>query len=116
VKKVLIVDDDQDLLEVVKLVLTIHDFDVHTHSTGLNVPEIVNSYNPNAILLDINLPGKSGTEICKELKEKDSSLPIILFSAPTEKEKYFRISGANGYIEKPFNVNELVSTMKFYTN
>ena len=56
-------------------------FDVKTHSTGLNIPDIVMHYHPNLILLDIRLPGKLGTQVCKELKQLYINLPIIFFGA-----------------------------------
>src|SRR4029078_4080735 len=84
-KKILIVDDDEGILDIVSRILTSHGFEVKTHSTGFNVPGVVLYYHPNLILLDIRLPGKLGTEICKELKQLDSDLPIVLFSAHAEK-------------------------------
>ena len=114
--KVLVVDNDPDILDTVKDILTIHDLDVKTHATGLNVPEIVNKYHPNVVLLDIFLPGKSGIEVCKELKEKNSRLPIIFFSAhAAEKLKSFAMCKANGFIRKPFDIVNLVRTLKLYT-
>ena len=93
-KKILIVDDDEGILEIVGHILTSYGFDVKTHSTGFNVPDVVLYYHPNLILLDIRLPGKLGTEICKELKQIDSKLPIVLFSAHAEKGKALGICGA----------------------
>jgi DNA-binding response OmpR family regulator len=52
-KKILVIDDDEAILRVVKLILTSHGFDVQTHSTGLGVPDIVMHYHPNLILLDM---------------------------------------------------------------
>ena len=115
-KKVLVVDDDPEILNIVKNILITHDFDVKTHATGLNVPEIVTDFNPNVVLLDIRLPGKSGTQVCKELKENDNSLPVIFFSARAEQEKSFASCKANDFIQKPFNVSNLINTVKFYAN
>ena len=70
-KKILIVDDDQDIRYLVKYILIENGFDVFAYATGLNVARIVERYKPNLILLDIQLPGaKKGTQICKEIKEK----------------------------------------------
>src|SRR5664279_617984 len=101
-KKILVVDDDEDILDIVKLILISHGFDVQTHSTGLNVPDIVMHYRPNLILLDIRLPGKLGTEVCRELKLIHSDLPIILFSAHAEQGKVYSLCDADGFLQKPF--------------
>jgi DNA-binding response OmpR family regulator len=115
-KKILVVDDDKAILQVVKLVLTSHGFDVQTHSTGLNVPDIVMHYHPNLILLDIRLPGKLGTEVCKELKQIDTNLPIIFLSAHAEKVQAFALCHADGFIQKPFDIKNLIDTINLHLN
>ncbi|MEO6329182.1 MAG: response regulator [Ginsengibacter sp.] len=114
-KRILIVDDDEDIVEVVKLILTSHGFNVHTHFTSFNIPEIVKDYHPNLILLDIRLFGKLGTQICKELKQKHT-FPIILFSADTKMGKEFLQYNADDFIKKPFDVNELIATISSHLN
>lgn len=115
-KKILVVDDDEDILDIVSYLLTSYGFDVKTHSTGFNVPDIVLHYHPNLILLDIRLPGKSGTEICKELKQLDSELPIILFSAHAEQGKSYTVCAANGFVQKPFDIKNLIDTINLHVN
>ena len=115
-KKILVVDDDAAILHVVKLILTSHGFDVQTHSTGLNVPEIVMHYHPNLILLDIRLPGKLGTEVCKELKQIHTNLPIILFSAHADQGEAFAMCDADGFIQKPFDIKNLIDTINLHVN
>ena len=114
-KKILVIDDDQNILEAVSLFLTSYGFDVKTHSNGFNVPDIVLHYHPNLLLLDIRLPGKLGTEICKELKQLNSKLPIILFSANSEKVSAMA-SQANDFIEKPFDIKDLMNTINLHVN
>ena len=114
-KKILVVDDDLDILEIIKLILTLNDFDVYTHSTGLNVPEVVMEFHPNLILLDVRLPGKSGTEICKELKEK-YTIPIILISAYGNHLASIEESNADAFITLPFELNHLVNTINSHLN
>jgi len=115
-KKILVVDDDQDILEAVTLVLTSYGFEVKTHSTGLNVPDIILHYHPDLLLLDIRLPGKLGTYICKELRQLYSKLPIILFSANSEKLSSMALSCANDFIEKPFDIKSLIDTINLHLN
>ena len=115
-KRVLVVDDDPDILEVVELILTGNGFNVRTHTTGLSVPEIVSDYDPNLLLLDVRLPGKSGTDVCRELKLIHSDLPIILFSAHVLQEREVNQCNADGFIKKPFDVKNLVATINFLSN
>ena len=115
-KKILVVDDDEAILRVVKLTLTSHGFDVQTHSTGLNVLDIVMHYHPNLILLDIRLPGKLGTEVCKELKQIHTNLPILLFSAHADQGEAFAICDADGFIQKPFDMKNLIDTINLHLN
>ena len=115
-KKILLVDDDKDILNVVQQILVSHGFDVKTHSTGLNVPDIVMHYHPNLILLDIRLPGKLGTEVCKELKQIHTNLPILLFSAHADQGEAFAICNADGFIQKPFDIKNLIDTINVHVN
>lgn len=115
-KKILVVDDDQNILEVVKFILTSNGFDVLTLATGQDVPEVVLHYQPNLILLDIRLPGKLGTEICKELKQIHTDLPIILFSAHAEEGRSPDIKVADAFIQKPFDIRNFVNSVKLHMN
>jgi DNA-binding response OmpR family regulator len=114
-KKILVVDDDRDILEIVSYILTSRGFNVSTHTTGLNVPEAVMQFSPDVILLDINLPGKLGTEVCKELK-KIHSIPVILFSAHAKEGKVIAECNADGFIAKPFDMEALVKRIKAHLN
>ena len=115
-KKILVVDDNVDILNIVQHILITHGFDVQTHSTGLNVPDIVMHYHPNLILLDIRLPGKLGTEVCKDLKQINSNLPIILFSAHAEQGKVFDLCDADGFLQKPFEIKNLIDLINLHVN
>ena len=115
-KKILVVDDDLDILNIIQHILTSHGFDVQTHATGLNVPDIVMHYHPDLILLDIRLPGKLGTEVCKELKQIDAHLPIILFSAHAKLGVALDLCDADGFIEKPFDIKNLIKTINLHVN
>jgi len=110
-KKILVVDDDIDILEVVEIILISHGFDVYTHTSGYNVPLIVTDYKPDIILLDISLPDRSGTEICKELKETHD-IPILLFSAHASPEEAYKGCNADGFIDKPFDITDLLKAIR----
>lgn len=112
-KKILIVDDDPDILELVKYILEKGGFEVYTHSTGIGVPDKIGKCHPDVILLDIQLPGKSGTEIYKDLR-KNHTMPVIFFSANADKNKILAECNAEGFISKPFDVSHLVATISEY--
>ncbi|MEO6330301.1 MAG: response regulator [Ginsengibacter sp.] len=114
-KKILIVDDDEDILDLVKISLSWYGFDVHTHARSFNIPEVVKFCHPHLILLDIGLFGKSGTQICKELKQRHH-IPIILVSGDTKKGESFADCDADAFIEKPFNMKQLVKAINLHLN
>ncbi len=109
--RILIVDDDKDLLAVVKSLLHKKGFEVSVFSDSDNLIEAVKSYEPQLILLDVFLAGVDGLEVCKKLKSSPYSrhIPVIIFSAyPRVGETAIYEFGANDFIAKPFEVNELV--------
>ncbi len=114
-KKILLVDDDEDILEVVKGILLLNGYEVQTHSSCFNVSEVVKWNYPNLILLDIRFFGKSGTDICKELKEI-YDIPIILLSADTKKGNEFALYNADAFIQKPFDMKQLVDIITLHVN
>src|SRR5687767_11129213 len=114
-KKILVVEDDKDTLEVVEFLLTSRGFIVHTHPTGFNVPEVVMQFQPDLILLDIFLTGKLGTEICRQLK-RTYTIPIILFSAHADMAKSLESSRADAFIHKPFEIDDLLNAINSYLN
>ena len=114
-KKVLLVEDDKGTREAVEYILTTYGFNVHTHTTGLEVDEVIKDYGPDLVLLDIRLPGKSGTEICKEIKQ-NSNLPVILFSAEPDQKKLVKECNANAFLGKPFDINELIVSISLHAN
>ena len=110
-KKVLVIDDDKSILEVVQIILTSKGYDVKTYATGYNVPDVVNAFDPDLVLLDINLPHKTGTEICNELKAISSHPPILLFSAHENAKQASSKCKAEGFIGKPFDVGDLLKSV-----
>ena len=113
-KKILLVDDDEDLVEMLKGILKSNDLQVHAHTTSSNIPDVVKYYKPDLILLDIRLEedddDKSGMDICRELK-RTYNIPILLISADTKKGKAFKDFDADGFIVKPFTADQLISAI-----
>lgn len=109
-KKILVIDDDRDILDAVEIMLTSHGFEVFTDRNGSNLHELITDCNPNLILLDIKLSGKSGTEICAQLKET-YTIPILLFSACHNGTAAYEECKADGFINKPFEMKQFLQTL-----
>ena len=112
--KVLVIDDDKDLLDIVQSLLTKRGFDVETDDNWQNGFEKIREFEPQIILLDVFLSGIDGLDICKQLKAHPftSHIPIVIFSAyPRIAESVIYEYGADDFIAKPFEVNDLVAKM-----
>lgn len=112
-KKILIVDDDENIAELISLYLLKECFDTEIAANGEEALEKFKSYNPNLILLDIMLPGIDGYDVCREIR-KESNVPIIMLSAKGEVfDKVLGLKiGADDYMVKPFDSNELVARVQ----
>ena len=109
-QKILIVDDDENIAELIGLYLTKECFDTHIVNDGESAVKAVSEYAPNLVLLDIMLPGIDGYEVLREIR-KDSKLPVIMLSAKGETfDKVLGLElGADDYIMKPFDSKEMVA-------
>ena len=118
--KILVVDDEPDIVETVSFMLQARNFDVITASDGLEGLAKVRTENPDLILLDIMMPVMDGYEVCIKLKkDKDTqSIPVIMLTARGENEAVIRAhkSGADDYIVKPFSLPTLVSKLNKLLN
>lgn len=112
-QKILIVDDDSNIAELISLYLVKECYDTKIVTDGVEALNTYLSYNPNLILLDIMLPGKDGYEVCREIR-RTSKVPIIMLSAKGEVfDKVLGLElGADDYIIKPFDTKELVARVK----
>ena len=112
-QKILIVDDDENIAELISLYLLKECYDTRIVHDGESALQAVPEFNPNLILLDLMLPGIDGYQVCRELR-KESSIPIIILSAKGEVfDKVLGLElGADDYIIKPFDSKELVARVK----
>lgn len=108
--KILIVDDDENISELISLYLEKECFNTETAPNGEAALQLVDVYNPDLILLDLMLPGIDGYEVCQQIR-KTRDTPIIILSAKGEVfDKVLGLKmGADDYIIKPFDSNELVA-------
>ena len=112
-QKILIVDDDEKIAELISLYLTKECFDTKMVYNGEDALTAFESYHPNLILLDLMLPGIDGYQVCREIRAK-SPTPIIMLSAKGEVfDKVLGLElGADDYMMKPFDPKELVARVR----
>lgn len=112
-QKILIVDDDNNIAELISLYLTKECFECKIVNDGEEALHAFPSFHPNLILLDLMLPGIDGYQVCREIRHK-SNVPIIMLSAKGEIfDKVLELElGADDYIIKPFDSKELVARVK----
>src|SRR3954469_7004171 len=108
-KKILVADDDTDILEVINLILNVKGYDVRTEKNGENLLQMKEDL-PDLLLLDIWMSGVDGRDICRQLKSRKETkdLPVIMLSANIDIQKMSVDCGATDYLAKPFDINELV--------
>lgn len=112
-QKIMIVDDDNNIAELISLYLTKECFDTRIVNDGEEALRVFDSFSPNLILLDLMLPGIDGYQVCRELRQR-SCVPIIMLSAKGEIfDKVLGLElGADDYMIKPFDSKELVARVK----
>ncbi|MGN0483238.1 MAG: response regulator [Lachnospiraceae bacterium] len=112
-QKILIVDDDANIAELIALYLTKECYDTCIVHDGEKALETFDNYQPNLVLLDLMLPGIDGYQVCREIRSK-SNTPIIMLSAKGEVfDKVLGLElGADDYIMKPFDTKELIARVK----
>ena len=112
-QKILIVDDDENIAELISLYLVKECFDTKIVYNGEDALSAYETYHPNLILLDLMLPGIDGYQVCREIRAK-SSTPIIMLSAKGEVfDKVLGLElGADDYIMKPFDSKEMVARVR----
>lgn len=112
-QKILIVDDDENIAELISLYLTKECFDTKMVYNGEDALTAFDTYQPNLVLLDLMLPGIDGYQVCREIRAK-SSTPVIMLSAKGEVfDKVLGLElGADDYIMKPFDSKEMVARIR----
>lgn len=112
--KILVVDDDLDILSVVEIVLTMNDFAVRAISKWEQIFNTIKTFLPDLILLDVALGSADGRQICKQLKGSDETqnIPVILFSAHYDLINDINGCMANGLVTKPFETSYLLEIIR----
>ncbi|MCX5686177.1 MAG: response regulator [Candidatus Omnitrophica bacterium] len=118
-KKILVIDDEGDLLKLTRTRLEGSGYTVVTLDSGGRAVEVAKAEKPNLILLDVVMPGRNGCDVCRELKanEVTRGIPVVIFTAHYPEEEYVKISsediGADDYVLKPFDAQTLLAKIKF---
>jgi len=115
-KNILVIEDVEDHLEIVKLILEQHGYNILVATTGKEGLNVTKSCHPDLIILDVVLPEMNGYEVCKAIKSSPDTkdIPIIMLSVrsnPEDIESAYS-AGANKYITKPFNLEDLINEVK----
>ena len=117
-KKVLVVDDEPDTLELVKLVLESGGFEAILANNGKEALAQIAIVRPDLVLLDIMMPDMDGWDVFRKMKERDPDIPIAILTAKAQnidKLLGLHVLKADDYITKPFGKNELISKVKKLT-
>lgn len=111
--KVLVIDDDMNICELIRLYLEKEGYEVKTVNNGKSGLEAFSEFTPNIAVLDIMLPGMDGWQVCREIR-KVSNIPIIMLTAKGETfDKVLGLElGADDYMVKPFDPKELIARVK----
>lgn len=117
-KRVLILDDDPDILQICSIVLKKKGFDVSTLNTSSQVVDQVRTYHPDVILMDNWIPGPGGIEATRMLKlaPETHDIPVIFFSANSNVTQLAREARADYFLQKPFDITELEAIVQMAIN
>jgi DNA-binding response OmpR family regulator len=117
-KKILVVDDDLDILMLVKMTLKMNGYEVEALSRWQEIDNKIIDCNPDLIILDVSLGGADGRDICIRLKEANQTehIPIILFSAHAEMGDSILSCKAQAFIAKPYELSHFLNTINKFVN
>jgi CheY-like chemotaxis protein len=114
--RILAVDDDKDILDVLQFILEDSGYEVETLSDGHYLFDKIKANEPDLILLDIMLGNMDGRQLCKDVKARIEThdIPVILISASHNVASINQNGGPNAFIAKPFDINDLLDTIKMH--
>lgn len=115
-KKIFIIEDEEDIITLLRFHLEKENYSVSSSTTGENIKNKIKQHNPDLILLDLMIPGHDGFEICKQLKQDSATekIPIIMLTAKNEETNIIvgLELGAEDYITKPFSMPILIARIR----
>ncbi len=113
-RRILVIEDEKDLILGLTDAFTFEGFEVSSAETGEKGIELAEKINPDLVVLDLMLPGKNGFQVCQELRAKDQMAPILILSARSQENDIIRglEAGADDYVTKPFSFGELLARVR----
>ncbi|MEO6508980.1 MAG: response regulator transcription factor [Patescibacteria group bacterium] len=116
-KRILVADDDPAIVDSIKYMLEDEGYEVETTVDGETVGKMFED-QPDLLLLDIWMSGQDGRDICRALKAQETTkhIPIIMISANKDTEKIAKEAGANDFVGKPFDIEDLLNKIKQQLN
>lgn len=115
-KQVLLIEDEPNIIEAIRFILSRDGWDVRTHSNGQDAVEAARTRMPDVIILDVMLPGKSGFDILAEIRADTdlAATPVLMLTArgQTKDREMAERAGANHYMTKPFSNAEILETVR----
>ena len=113
---ILVLDDDPDICAMLKMVLEYHGYGAEEADGEEKARTVLSTRKVDLIIMDMLLSGADGTDICRRLKQekKTLSIPILMFSAHPNAQKVCIEAGADDFIAKPFEMNELIDKVGFF--
>ncbi|HWF56242.1 MAG TPA: response regulator transcription factor [Solirubrobacteraceae bacterium] len=112
--RVLVVDDEPNIVDVISMALRHHDFAVETAATGHDALELTRRHPAHVMVLDVMLPDMEGFEVANRLKSEHADIPILFLSArdSTEDRVHGLTTGGDDYVTKPFSLEELIARLR----
>ena len=113
---ILVLDDDPDICAMLKMVLEYHGYGADEADGEEKAKEVLSAKKVDLIIMDMLLSGADGTDICRRLKQDEQtlSIPILMFSAHPNAQKICMEAGADDFIAKPFEMNDLIDKVGFF--
>lgn len=112
-QKILVVDDDIDLLRILRFILTNNGYECLAVDNGSDINTHLRQYQPDLAILDINIGTTDGKQLCRNMKDDEttSRIPVILFYADTETKSELEKSGADAFVQKPVSTDTFLATI-----
>ena len=108
--RILVVDDEPNIADLLSAALTFEGYDVGVAGTGAEALEMVRTYRPNLVMLDVMLPDVDGNEVCRRLRQQGEQMPIVFLTArDTTEDKVEGLAMGDDYVTKPFSIDELMA-------
>lgn len=115
-RHVVLIEDEQNIVEAIRFLLSREGWTVSTHHDGADALDVIRAASPDLVILDIMLPGRSGLEILRDLREADDlkSLPVLMLTArgQAKDRDMAEKAGVNRFMTKPFSNTEVVTAVR----